>query len=294
MPLGEKIPLRDSLLRVLTAVVAAPVVLALAWWGDWPFGLLVLAGALLIQWEVYEMMNAGGGKPRRLLGMILGALSILSILVPAVWPLVVVVLLVLIGRIPFEHVHEDPLVSLADTVFGAVYPTALLGYVLRLRVADGLDIAQSEAFWLTLSLFFLVWATDTFAYYVGKYFGRQALAPRVSPNKTWEGAAGGLVGTILTAVVLRVAPLDAFGKTEPVLAFLAWPNVVVLALICGILGPLGDLAESKLKRSVSVEDSGTLLPGHGGLLDRFDSMIFAAPVAYLYLSYVAALFGGVG
>jgi phosphatidate cytidylyltransferase len=294
MTFGDQIPLRDSLLRVLTAVVAAPVVLALAWWGSWPFGLLVLAGALLIQREVYDMMDAGGGKPRRLLGMILGAFFVLSILVPDMWPLVVLVVLVLIGRIPFEHVREDPLVSLADTVFGAVYPTALLGYVLRLRVADGLAIAENEAFWLTLSLFFLVWAADIFAYYVGKYFGRQALAPRVSPNKTWEGATGGLVGTILTAVALRAAPLAVFGKAEPALAFLAWPNVVVLALICGILGPLGDLAESKLKRSVSVEDSGMLLPGHGGLLDRFDSMIFAAPVAYLYLSYVAAVFGGIG
>ena len=298
MALQDSIPLRDSLLRVLTALVAAPVIVALAWWGGWAFGLLVLGGALLIQWEVYEMMDAGGGKPRRLLGMLLGALLVLRILVPALWPLVIVVVLVLIGRIPFEHVREEPLVSLADTVFGAVYPTALLGYVLQLRVADGLDIAGSEsggeAFWLTLSLFFLVWAADIFAYYVGKYFGRRALAPRVSPNKTWEGAAGGLVGTMATAILLKTLSLGFIGRTDPALEFLAWPNVVVLALICGIIGPIGDLAESKLKRSVSVKDSGTLLPGHGGLLDRFDTMIFAAPVAYLYLAYVAGLFGGIG
>ncbi|PSQ92453.1 MAG: phosphatidate cytidylyltransferase [Bacteroidetes bacterium SW_4_67_19] len=290
MALQDAIPLSNSWLRVLTAVVAAPVVVGLAWVGGWPFGLLVLGGTLLIQWEVYEMMDEGGGKPRRLLGMVLGALLVLRILVPALWPLVVVVVLVLIGHIPFEHVREEPLVSLADTVFGAVYPTALLGYVLQIRVAEGPDVTDDQAFWLTLSLFFLVWAADIFAYYVGKFFGRRALAPRVSPNKTWEGAAGGLAGSVAVAIVLRAVTFDFVGQSEPALAFLAWPNVIMLALICGILGPLGDLAESKLKRSVSIDDSGTILPGHGGLLDRFDAMIFAAPTVYLYLEYVAGGF----
>lgn len=300
MALQDSIPLKDSVLRILTALVAAPVVVGLAWVGGWAFGVLVLGGALLIQWEVYEMMDEGGGQPRRLLGMILGALLVLRILVPAFWPLVVVVVLVLIGRIPFEHVREEPLVSLADTVFGAVYPTALLGYVLQIRVANESDITGDggfwasvtgdEAFWLTLSLFFLVWAADIFAYYVGRAVGRRALAPRVSPNKTWEGAAGGLAGTLVVAILLKAVSLDFLGRPEPALEFLAWPHVVALALICGVLGPLGDLAESKIKRSVRVKDSGTLLPGHGGLLDRFDAMIFAAPSAYLYLTYVAGIF----
>ena len=291
MALQDSIPLSESWLRVLTALLAAPVVVGLAWLGGWAFGLLVLVGALLIQWEVYEMMDEGGGQPRRLLGMILGALLVLRVLVPALWPLVVVVVLILIGRIPFEHVREQPLVSLADTVFGAVYPSALLGYVLQIRVAEGPGISGSEAFWLTLSLFFLVWAADIFAYYVGKAFGRRALAPRVSPNKTWEGAAGGLAGTVLVAILLKTVGLDFIGYAEPALDFLAWPNVVMLALLCGVVGPIGDLAESKLKRSVSVKDSGTLLPGHGGLLDRFDAMLFAAPSVYLYLAYVARVFG---
>ena len=289
MALQDSTSLKNSWLRVLTALVAAPVVVGLAWVGGWAFGLLVMAGTLLIQWEVYEMMDEGGGQPRRLLGMVLGALLVLRILVPALWPLAVVVVLVLIGRIPFEHVREEPLVSLADTVFGAVYPTALLGYVLQIRVAEGPGIGSSEAFWLTLSLFFLVWAADIFAYYVGRAFGRRALAPRVSPNKTWEGAAGGLAGTLLVAILLKTVSLDFIGRPEPALDFLAWFNVGAIALICGVLGPLGDLAESKLKRSVSVEDSGTLLPGHGGLLDRFDAMIFAAPTVYLYLTYVAGI-----
>ena len=275
--------MKNSTRRVLTAVIAAPVIVGLLYLGDWPFGLLVLAAALLIQWEVYEMMGHGGGRPRRVLGLLLGALLVLRILVPAVWPLVVLVVLLLIGLVPFEHKQEAPLVSMADTVFGAVYPTALLAFMLQIRVAD-LPAAAGEdraSFFLTLTIFLLIWASDVFAYYVGRAVGRHKLAPRVSPNKTWEGAAGGALGALLVAAALKVL----------VLGFLAWPHVLALGLICGALGQIGDLAESKLKRSVDLKDSGTILPGHGGLLDRFDAMIFAAPAAYLYLAYAARAFG---
>ncbi len=269
------------MLRVITAVVAAPVIVGLAYVGGWAFGLLVLGGGLVIQWEVYDMMEHGGGLPRRALGLTLGALLVVRILVPGVTPLIVGVVLLLIGLMPFEHEKEEPLVSLADTLFGAIYPTALLGYLLQLRTARGPDVGDLEAFFLTLSILLLVWATDICAYYVGSTVGRHPLAPRVSPNKTWEGAAGGVAGALLVAVGLKLT----------VLGFMAWPHVVAVALICGILGQVGDLAESKLKRSVKVKDSSMLLPGHGGLLDRFDAMIFAAPLSYLYLAYVAGTFG---
>ncbi len=282
--------MKDSTLRILTAVVAAPVVLGMAYLGGWWFGLLVLGGALLIQWEVYAMMTHGGGKPRRVLGLALGALLVLRILVPGLLPLVVAVVLVLIGLVPFQHRREDPLVSLADTVFGAVYPTALLGFLLELRLARGPHVGDAEAFVLTLAVFLLVWAADIFAYVVGRAAGRRQLAPRVSPGKTWEGAAGGAAAAVLVALLLRAVPLSALGLEGPALAFLAWPHVLALALICGILGPVGDLAESKLKRSVDLKDSGTLLPGHGGLLDRFDALIFVTPIIYLYLEYVAQVF----
>ncbi|MDX1546847.1 MAG: phosphatidate cytidylyltransferase, partial [Rhodothermales bacterium] len=141
-------------------------------------------------------------------------------------------------------------------------------------------LVDDAAFALTLTVFLLIWATDTFAYYVGKNLGRHKLAPLISPKKTWEGAVGGAVGALLVAVVLKLT----------LLAFLAWPHVVAMALICGIVSQIGDLAESRLKRSVGAKDSGTLLPGHGGLLDRFDALLLAVPLVYLYLAYVARLF----
>jgi phosphatidate cytidylyltransferase len=172
---------------------------------------------------------------------------------------------------------EKPLERLSGTVFGAVYPAALLAFLTDLRLGEGAGIGDLEAFYLTLTVFLLIWATDTLAYYTGKAIGRHKLAPAVSPKKTWEGSIGGAMGAIAVAVALKFT----------LIGFLAWPHVVVLALICGIISQLGDLAESRFKRAAGVKDSGTILPGHGGVLDRFDAMILAVPLVFLYLVYVA-------
>jgi phosphatidate cytidylyltransferase len=117
------------------------------------------------------------------------------------------------------------------------------------------------------------------AYYVGKTFGRHSLAPSISPNKTWEGTLGGLGAALTVGVLLKVSLLD----------LLSWPHVAALIAIGGGVSQLGDLLESKLKRSVEVDDSSALLPGHGGMLDRFDAMAVAAPLIVLYLHLVAGV-----
>jgi len=128
----------------------------------------------------------------------------------------------------------------------------------------------------------LIWVTDTGAYYTGKSIGKHKFAPSISPNKTWEGTIGGLVAAILAAVAFKLF----------ILAFLTWTDVFALALLGGFWGQLGDLLESAVKRSADVKDSGSLLPGHGGVMDRFDSLIFTAPMYYLYLVHISGLIGG--
>lgn len=125
---------------------------------------------------------------------------------------------------------------------------------------------------LIMGIFVLIWINDSFAYLVGKTLGRTKLFPRVSPKKTWEGAVGGFVFTVIGTYFLA--------KYEPILSLNQW---LILAVVVVVFGILGDLIESKLKREAGVKDSGAILPGHGGLLDRLDSMIFAAPFAYLTL-----------
>ncbi len=123
---------------------------------------------------------------------------------------------------------------------------------------------------LPLGWFILIWLHDTGAYFAGRRFGRHTLAPSISPGKTWEGWAGGLLASVAVAQLLGLWMPDEVPWT-------------LLALVASVLGPVGDLTESALKRRAGVKDSGTLLPGHGGILDRFDSHIFAAPVAAIVL-----------
>ena len=125
-------------------------------------------------------------------------------------------------------------------------------------------------------IFILIWASDTFAYLIGKFLGRIKLAPSLSPKKTVEGAIGGLAGTIFTSYVLY--------KT---MGMYRLTDYIVIACIVFVFGLIGDLLVSRLKRSVNIKDSGTLLPGHGGFLDRFDSILIAGPMVYLYLSFVS-------
>lgn len=270
----------NALLRVLTAVVGVPLLLGAAYLGGWYFGVLVLALGLLAQHEVYGLMERAAVRPWKAVGLLLGALLALRALVPFALPLALVGGLGVLAWSPFSRA-EQPLLSLGATVLGVLYPTALLAFLTDLRLARGPAVGDLEAFFLTLMVFLLVWATDILAYYTGKAIGKHKLAPAISPKKTWEGSVGGALGAVGAAVALKLT----------LVAFLAWPHVLALALLCGVVSQLGDLAESRFKRAAGVKDSGTILPGHGGLLDRFDAMLLAGPLAYLYLAYVARLFG---
>lgn len=266
----------NALLRIVTALVGAAVLLGLTYVGGWYFAVFVLLLCLLAQHEVYGMMAHAGVRPFKAVGLVMGALLAGRALIPMALPLALLLLLGLLAVVPFLS-GEKPLERLSGTVFGAVYPAALLAFLADLRLAEGVGIGDLEVFYLTLTVFLLIWATDTLAYYTGKAIGKHKLAPAVSPKKTWEGSIGGAVGAVGVAVALKFTLID----------FLAWPHTVVLALICGIISQLGDLAESRFKRAAGVKDSGTILPGHGGVLDRFDAMILAAPLVYLYLVHVA-------
>lgn len=298
----------NNLLRILTGLIGIPVVVGVAYLGGWAFLALVSVMALIAQYEVYHLLRAGGLTPRVYLGLILGGLVLLHQMVPAALAAAFAVLILALAFSPFDRSSRTTAPtnaamssidaagphSMAATLFGVIYPTTLLGFLAEIRgggapaavvaneTADFGPLATgSEAFALTISVLILVWTTDTLAYFVGRAIGKRPLAPRISPKKTWEGTIGGAVSAVVAGVILKLT----------LLSFLAWPHVIIVALLCGTLGQLGDLAESKMKRSVGVKDSGALLPGHGGMLDRFDSMIVVAPAVYLYLRYVAGTLG---
>ena len=119
----------------------------------------------------------------------------------------------------------------------------------------------------------LVWVSDTFAFFGGKTFGKHKLAERISPKKTWEGSAFGFVFTLIAGILIKLIIYDT----------LSYVNILLISVIAGVFAQIGDLFESHLKRSVQIKDSSQLIPGHGGFLDRFDSLLFAVPAVYIYL-----------
>lgn len=270
----------DNLRRVVTALLAAPVVLVLAYLGGWPFAGLVALIGVLGQRELYLMAHEVGAHPYRVGGYLVGLSVVATFVHPPFWPVGASLLLVFVVAAPLVLPHGQFLVSFTVTLAGAVYPTALLGSLVLLREARSTVLTDAGAFQLVLFVLLVVWATDVAAYYVGRTWGQRPLAPTISPNKTWEGTLGGFGMALAVGLLLKIGFVDA----------LPWPHVAALVGIGGGVSQIGDLLESALKRSVEVDDSGQLLPGHGGMLDRFDAMAVAAPLSVLYLHLVAGLF----
>jgi phosphatidate cytidylyltransferase len=180
------------------------------------------------------------------------------------------------GALFFDKDLEEALPSQAITWLGALYLGFGLGFQQKLFMLQGTLPKTGSR--LILALFIITWFGDTAAYFVGSYFGRRKLAPRVSPKKSWEGAFGNLGGNLLGAVLMQATVCPEWSAVD----------CVALALLLGTTGQLGDLVESTWKRSVGVKDSnvGVGIPGHGGILDRVDSLVFAAPVMYAYVHFV--------
>ncbi|MFP4228260.1 MAG: phosphatidate cytidylyltransferase [Salinivenus sp.] len=265
--------------RILTALLGAPIAIALAYTGGASFAVAVAAVGLVGQMELYRMAQVAGTEPSVGSGLVLGALTVATLGAPWFWPALALGLLAYIISTPFWVPRDRFLPSVGVTLFGAVYPTGLLGSLVLLRNEYIPGGETRAAFWLVVLTFLLVWATDVVAYYVGTWLGDRPLAPELSPNKTWEGTLGGLAAAGVVAV----------GGKFLLVPFLGWVDVVVIAVLGGGVSQVGDLMESQLKRSTNMDDSSGLLPGHGGVLDRFDALAVAAPLIYVYC-YLVGLF----
>jgi phosphatidate cytidylyltransferase len=265
--------------RVITALVLIPLVLVLVFLGprwQWLFTLAVAFVAALASWEFLGLAElAGATSPRT---AVLAALLVLFA-VNFEWPdrtMVVfgILCLGLLVYCTFLRPVEQVMTDASASIFCLVYIGMTL---IALPTLHELSNGPS----LVAFLFCVVWAGDIAALYVGRAWGRHKLAPRLSPNKSWEGALGSVAGSLLvTGGLLGLAALLQMWNS----AALSYPEDawywLVLAVVVNIAAQVGDLAESALKRSAGVKDSGTLLPGHGGVLDRIDALLLAAPVLW--------------
>jgi len=260
--------------RVLSAIVFLPILFAALWVGSpiW-FSAIASAGVLLGLYEYYRLAKLGGevqgliAAAAALAAFYFGRQEFITAIIAA---LVIVELLIQLFTRANDEDFSEMLPVAATKVFGVLYVAVLGGYIVAIRVIES-PIPQLAAKLLTL-FFIIVFAGDTGAYYTGRALGRKRLAPRVSPGKTVEGAIGGLLGNVVAALI---AHFTFFPELKIV-------HAIPLALVMGVLGITGDLCESMLKRGARAKDAGNLIPGHGGLLDRLDSMLFNAPLLYYF------------
>ena len=272
--------------RTLTSAWYATVLVVIVWFGGGPgFTALVATIGVLAALEFYRMVASTKPPPLTYFGLVWTAFFILSrnselmVLLEThfnpdlLTPLLITsaIVLSLFGLLTRRQ-KEGTFTSWVWTIAGILYIGWLLSHLVALR---GLDSGRN---WVFLVLF-VTWVSDTTAFLVGRGLGRHKLAPAISPGKTWEGTIGGICGGIAVSTLFFTATQLQLPLTSG--------QAILLGAITSILGQVGDLVESLLKRNLGVKDSGNLMPGHGGILDRIDSLIFAGIVVYYYAVWVA-------
>ncbi len=255
--------------RVISGAIGIPIVLGIVLYGS-PllfFG-FVAAIVLLASYEYFAMTSNTGVEGFPIEGGVLSFLLLLGFYSGTQFLLLFAALLSVILFATWFFRENNVKVALgliAYTVLGVFYIAGLGGYFLLIHNLEG----GSQ---MILFLLLLIWAGDTAAYYAGQNLGKHKLMPMVSPNKTVEGAIANVLGTLLAALIIKLWFFQEFSLT----------HCLIAAFICGIIGQFGDFSESLIKRNCRVKDSGSLIPGHGGFLDRIDSLLFAGPAFYCY------------
>lgn len=263
----------NILIRTLSGALFIIIVIGAFLLGTIPASIVIGLFMTIALSEFYRMFkNNEASNPFSLLGIIIGILTYIGVLASLMnWVefnlFIVFIPLFLIVFIPvLIRKNGNPILDVAITVMGWLY--IVLPFSIFLLIYK---LPNSNAEWLVISgMFLIIWSNDTFAYLSGRFFGKHKLFERISPKKTWEGSIGGFLFAIIAGLVY------AFFTNQ---SFLFWG---VGACIVSVGGVLGDLIESKIKRITGVKDSGSIMPGHGGILDRFDAIMFAAPFFYVW------------
>jgi phosphatidate cytidylyltransferase len=271
-------------LRWLTALILMPVAVLIAWFGGWVAFAVVLLAVVVGILELNAMFVHAGYHPTVWVSFLVCALFLIAAMFPEQRTIITDVglsagLFLSVICLFFRKSLEGALIDWALTLAMPVYLGWSASFFLLLRgsevgilhPASGAWLYVPSGVWWLLVALLGVWGFDSAAFFAGRYFGRHKLIPMISPAKTWEGVIGGLVFSVIAALLITVVPLHV-----------PWYLAVVLGIVIGIAATIGDLAESVIKRQTGVKDSGQVLPGHGGVLDRIDSLLFVVIVVYLF------------
>ncbi len=264
--------------RILVALVGIPLIVALCLIGKIPFLLFVLFIGLIAFYEFSGMLKNKNSYANR----IIGSISVLLIILNEYYHFldyhvffILIILTLLLAEL-FRN-KSSAINNLGSTLLGIFYIGFFAASILNLReFYSGSAFTYSQGGYLILSILVSIWLCDSAAYFIGSAYGLHKLMPRVSPKKSWEGAIAGFIFAVIGLVVAK----------SLVLEFLTMFQAIIIGIIVGLFGQIGDLIESLIKRDANVKDSSAIIPGHGGIFDRFDSLLFTAPIVYLYLRLI--------
>lgn len=265
--------------RVLVALVGIPLIIALSLLGKIPFLVFVLLIGFVAFYEFTGMMKHKNSYTNRTIG----SASVVLIILNEYYHFldyhvffVILILMLLLSEL-FRN-RSSAISNLGSTLLGIFYIGFFAASILDLRefYSDS-AFTYSQGGYLILSILVSIWLCDSAAYFIGSAYGLHKLMPRVSPKKSWEGAIAGFIFAVIGMIAARSLVLD----------FLTTKDAIVIGIIVGVFGQIGDLVESLIKRDANVKDSSSIIPGHGGIFDRFDSLLFTAPIVYLYLKLIS-------
>lgn len=280
----------NLVLRSITgALFVATIILCISW-NKYSAGLLFLVFSTLGTIEFYQILNkkelSNNTKYGPFVNVVVYSLLTLAFIEIIDYRFLFLIVPLLLILVVQELFMKDtiPYQNISSTLFGILYitlPFAALNYI-SFNEEFYVKIGLSENWSLLTGFFIILWTSDSMAYLVGRKFGKHKLFPRVSPGKTWEGFIGGVVFAVIAGYIYSLVTKDVQADST-INASFHW---IIMSLIISIFGMLGDLSESLLKRSGGVKDSGSLLPGHGGVLDRFDGIFFSSPIILTYLLFI--------
>jgi phosphatidate cytidylyltransferase len=268
--------------RVLVSLVAIPFILAASYFGGIYFFLFVSFIAII---SFYEFSNLVKNK-KIFANNWLGIPFIIVLLLNEFFHyldiyFLILIIIILLSAIELFRNKGSAIQNIGTTLLGIFYIGFFSDALLSLReLYPRIDYLYARGGYLIIAILAAIWICDSAAFFGGLSFGKHKLFPRVSPKKSWEGAIFGFIFAVLTMLLAKVIILD----------YLSWSSIIILGIIIGTIGQIGDLVESLFKRDAGVKDSSGLIPGHGGIFDRFDSLLFTAPVILLYLKNFARYF----
>lgn len=267
--------------RIIVALFGIPLIVIIAVVGKLPFLIFVLFIGIASFFEFSKMISRRRFYPN----LFIGSLSVFVIILNSYlkfidFELLSLIIISLLLLLELFRNRESAIANIGTTLIGIFYIGLFSSSIEKIREFYSSTLFNyDEGGYLVISILASIWLCDSAAYFIGSAFGKHKIFPRISPHKSWEGALAGLIFSVLTMIAAKTLLLN----------LISMGNAIMVGIIIGVIGQMGDFVESMIKRDANVKDSSSLIPGHGGIFDRFDSLLFCAPLIYIYLYYFAQI-----